>query len=303
LIFMGFLLLSAGIPLPSEGLAQLMKLRLFKQAGTKGVRTFSIAALTALSAMTTLSCSRNTEVLVTEIGVSSPTRRSGRTSKAEEFYIQGKNQHLKGNLQGAIASYNKAISLNSQYGAAYKGRGLAYFDLGKKQEAIADYNQAIRINANDAEAFNSRGNARASQGDHRGSVEDYNEAIRLAPNYAEAFNNRGNARSSLGDKNGALDDIGQAIRLNPRYAIAYNNRGNVRASQGDNKGAITDYNQAIRLNPNFGAAYNNRGNARAAEGDKPGALKDLQRAADIFQNQDNKDLYQQVMNNIKELGQ
>ncbi|MHC5722340.1 MAG: tetratricopeptide repeat protein, partial [Nostoc sp.] len=49
--------------------------------------------------------------------------------------------------------------------------------------------------------------------------------------------------------------------------------------------------------------YNNRGNARVTNGDKQGALKDLQQAASIFQSQGNNELYQQVMNNIKELGQ
>jgi tetratricopeptide (TPR) repeat protein len=57
----------------------------------------------------------------------------------------------------------------------------------------------------------------------------------------------------------------------------------------------------VRINSNFGAAYNNRGNARAAQGDKMGALKDLEKAAAIFEQEGNKDLYQQVMKNIQEL--
>ncbi|MEH2432746.1 MAG: tetratricopeptide repeat protein [Nostoc sp.] len=279
-----------------------MRRRLFKQKRTKVNQVFTIAIFTTLTAISSISCSKNDNVLVTEIGVSQPSRSSATALKGGEFYLQGKNQHLNGDLQAAIASYGKAIAQNSQYGAAYNARGLVYFDLGDKEKAIADYNQALRINPNDAEAYNNLGNARASLGNNREAVKDYSEAIRLNPNYAEAYNNRGNAHAALGEKRGALDDFDQAILLNPKYAIAYNNRGNARAANGE-PGAIEDYNQAIRLNSNFGAAYNNRGNARATSGDKQGALKDLQQAASIFQSQGNNDLYEQVMKNIKELGQ
>ena len=51
---------------------------------------------------------------------------------------------------------------------------------------------------------------------------------------------------------------------------------------------------------NFGAAYNNRGNARIELGDKDAGLADLQRAAEIFQEQNNQQLYKQVMENVKE---
>ncbi|MFO0409717.1 MAG: tetratricopeptide repeat protein, partial [Dolichospermum sp.] len=98
------------------------------------------------------------------------------------------------------------------------------------------------------------------------------------------------------------EDYTQAIRINQEYAVAYNNRGNAYASRGEQQKAISDYNEAIRINPNLGSAFNNRGNAYAAIGDKRGALKDLQRAAAIFDKEGNKDLYQQAMKNIEELG-
>ncbi|WP_375494343.1 tetratricopeptide repeat protein, partial [uncultured Nostoc sp.] len=119
-----------------------MRRRLFGQKRTRVNTLFTIAIFTTLAATSSISCSKNDNVLVTEIGVSQPSRRSATTSRGGEFYLQGKNQHLNGDLQAAIASYGKAISQNSQYGAAYNGRGLAYFDLGDKEKAIADYNQA-----------------------------------------------------------------------------------------------------------------------------------------------------------------
>src|SRR5689334_13961681 len=138
--------------------------RLFGQKRTKVNKVFTIVIFTTLTAISSVSCSKNDNVLITEVGVSPPSRRSAIKTKAEAFYVQGKNQHVNGDLEAAIASYTKAIEQNSEYVAAYNSRGLAYFDLGDKEKAIADYNQALRINPNNAQAYNHRGNARASQG-------------------------------------------------------------------------------------------------------------------------------------------
>ncbi|PHK26845.1 hypothetical protein VF12_36075, partial [Nostoc linckia z15] len=197
-----------------------MTRRLFRQNEIKVNKVFTIVIFTTLTAISSVSCTKNNNVLITEVGVNPPTRRSAIKTKAEAFYVQGKNQHINGDLQAAIASYDKAINENSEYVAAYNSRGLAYFDLGDKEKAIADYNQALRINPNNAEAYNNRGNARASQGNNREAIKDYSEAIRLNPNYAEAYNNRGNARATLGEQNRGIDDFDQAIALNPRYVIA-----------------------------------------------------------------------------------
>ena len=265
-----------------------MKLRLFHQEQSKLRRILTIIAVTTLSAIGTISCNQNDDVLVTEIAISPPNRRVAETSPAGNLYVKAKNQHIKGNLQDAIATYTEAIELDQEYGAVYNSRGLAYFDSGDKQKAIADYNRAIDLSPSDAEAYNNRGNALAALGDRQRAIADYN---------------RGNARAALGDNNGAIEDFNEAINLNSRFAIVYNNRGNARAALGDSKGAIADYDQAIKLNSSFGSAYNNRGNARAALGDKQGALKDLQKAASIFEAENNQNLYQEVMKNIQELGQ
>lgn len=122
-----------------------MKRWLLEQGRVKLKRVLTIGVLTALSAITSVSCSNNKEVLVTEIGVNPPSRRTTNNSQAGQFYVQGQRQHAQGDSQAAIASYDKAIGLDPDYSAAYRGRGLAYFDLGDKQKAIADYNEAIRL--------------------------------------------------------------------------------------------------------------------------------------------------------------
>jgi tetratricopeptide (TPR) repeat protein len=74
-----------------------------------------------------------------------------------------------------------------------------------------------------------------------------------------------------------------------------------RVSLGEFQGAIADYSEALRINPNYGAAYQNRGVARRDSGDKPGAIQDFQKAADLFQQQGDKDSYERVINLLRKL--
>jgi len=53
----------------------------------------------------------------------------------------------------AIASFNPAIALDSEFANAYLGRGDAYLAKGNIDRAIADFNRAIQIKPDDAEAY------------------------------------------------------------------------------------------------------------------------------------------------------
>lgn len=77
--------------------------------------------------------------------------------KAADFFLQGGDQAKKGDFQGAIANFDKALALNPNYAEAYNSRGEAHSKLGDKQEAIKDYNQAIALDPKFAAAYSNRG--------------------------------------------------------------------------------------------------------------------------------------------------
>ncbi|MBV8887365.1 MAG: tetratricopeptide repeat protein [Chroococcidiopsidaceae cyanobacterium CP_BM_RX_35] len=136
-----------------------------------------------------------------------------KTSAANDLLRQGGDKYKKGDYQGAIADYTKALQLNPKSAEAYNYRGNARLNLRDKQGAIADYDQAIKLNPNYADAFNDRGDGRSALGDNQGAITDYDQAIQIDPNYAKAYANRGSVRSTLGDKQGALADLQQAATL------------------------------------------------------------------------------------------
>jgi tetratricopeptide (TPR) repeat protein len=141
-------------------------------------------------------------------------------------------------------------------------RGVEKFHKGDLDGAIADYSKAIELKPNDALGYYNRGVARNAKGDRDGAIADYDKAIELNPKHAEAYYNRGNAKR---DKTNGLDsavmDFSKAIQLKPSFPEAYNNRGRTRALKGDVDEAVADFTKAIALNPDLKLASTNRARA------------------------------------------
>jgi tetratricopeptide (TPR) repeat protein len=138
----------------------------------------------------------------------------------------------------------------------YVHSGIAKAQKGDLDGAVADFSKAIQLTPDYAEAYYSRGVAKREKGDYNGAIADWDKAIQLKPDYAYAYNNRGNAKSEKGDYNGAIADLDKAIQLKPNDAEPYYNRGNAKSEKGDYNGAIADYDKAIHLKPNYADACN-----------------------------------------------
>jgi len=178
-------------------------------------------------------------------------------------------------LDDALASYDKAIALQSDFANAHYNRGKVLKELKRLAEAIKSYDQAIRLKPDYAEAYNNRGTTFAELKRLGEAVSSYDEAIRLKPNYANAYYNRGNALAELKRPGEAIKSYDQAIGLKSDYAEAHNNRGNALKELKRLDEAIKSYDQAIRLKSDYAEAYNNRGNALAE-------LKRLVEAVDSY---------------------
>src|SRR5262245_54423225 len=80
-----------------------------------------------------------------------------------------------------IKGCSAIIQHNPKDITAYLNRGDAYGLKGDVDRAIADYNKAIELNPNYAPAYNSRGRAYTSKGDYVHAVADVTKAGELTP--------------------------------------------------------------------------------------------------------------------------
>jgi tetratricopeptide (TPR) repeat protein len=76
--------------------------------------------------------------------------------------------------------------------------GIAYYNQGRLSEAVAEYQKAIEINSNFVEAHSNLGAAYRSQGKYDLAIASCQKAINLEPNDAVAQYNLGAAYHSQG---------------------------------------------------------------------------------------------------------
>jgi tetratricopeptide (TPR) repeat protein len=223
--------------------------------------------------------------------------------KADGYKSQGLVRYILKDYEGAIAALTQSIKLTPNDFKAYVSRGNIRVLSGDKQGAMADYNSALKINPNSFLVYVGRGNSHLVLGNKQEAISDYNSALKINPNSAAAYVGRGSAYYELGDKQEAIANYTSALNINPKYVLAYLGRGNARSDLGDKQGAIADYNTALKINPNLAQAYYNRGVVRDDLGDKQGAIADWQKAAELFRQQGNTQLYQKTLEAIKQLQQ
>jgi tetratricopeptide (TPR) repeat protein len=200
---------------------------------------------------------------------------------ADDYRDRGKAKSAKGDLDGALADFDKAIELKPDSASAYNDRGRIKRTKKDFDGALADFNRAIELKNDFAQAYNSRGLVKVAKKDLDGAMSDYNRALELQPDLAAAYNNRGELRRGKSDWDGAVADYTRAIEQQPEMAVAYNNRGEVKRIKGDMAGALIDFNRAIELKPDSGKIHNNRAELKRVTGDLEGALADYNRALEL----------------------
>src|SRR6266545_3627431 len=147
---------------------------------------------------------------------------AAQTSAFASYYNnRGLAREAKGDLDGAIADFNRAIELDPKLAISYHNRGLAQKAKGDQDGAIPNYNN--------------RGITKEGKGDHDGAIADYSRAIELDPKLA------------IFCVDGTIADYNRAIELDPKQPKAYINRGFAKQAKGDVDSAIADYNRALEL--------------------------------------------------------
>ncbi len=148
----------------------------------------------------------------------SPASSPSAQESDENLVNRGIDKAKNGDLDGALADFDRAIEVNAKDDAAYYNRAQAKRLKKDAGGAVADYTRAIELGSKNPAAYNNRGNARAENNDRDGAIADYTSAIELKPDYARAYYNRAVTKQAKGDATGAEADSKAAEKLDPELA-------------------------------------------------------------------------------------
>jgi Tfp pilus assembly protein PilF len=185
------------------------------------------------------------------------------------FYL---NQN---DVDNAVKSFNKTLSLDAKYYLAWNALGLAHSMRGRLDEAAKAYQKCLEVNPQFTEAHNNLGTVYQEM-NRLDLAEEQFRIVLADPVYQNrelAYFNLARLYVVQNHLDLALDNVQKAIQLKPRLAMAHNLRGIIFEKQSDFGEAVASYEAAVKIVPedlsfNYNlavACFKNKDYARAKE--------------------------------------
>ncbi len=200
---------------------------------------------------------------------------------ARAQYNLGTVYGKENDFDNAIAHFEQALRLKSDFAEVYSNLGLVLEKQGRHAEAIARYEQALQLKPDFAEAHLNFGVVLERLQKVSEAVRHYLEALRIKPDYPEAHINLAVILGQQGDFAGSANRYEAAIRLRPDDADLHSNLGNMQIRLGKLDEAVTSFERALELRPDFADAHNNFAVALTSQEKFAEAAAHVQRGLEI----------------------
>jgi len=148
---------------------------------------------------------------------------------------------------------NTTIKMDSPKGIWYN-LGRFYADHGNSTGAIAAFDRALSIDPNFIEALNSKAYVLRDIGNYSQAIEAFNRVIDKDPKHKWAWNNIGYSLLQLGNFSESLRYIDKALEIDPEYQSALDNKANAMMKLGKLQEAKKIFQDILNKYPNDGYA-------------------------------------------------
>jgi serine/threonine protein kinase/tetratricopeptide (TPR) repeat protein len=215
-----------------------------------------------------------------------------RTANAYDYYVQG-NGYLQrydqaGNVEAAIASFQRAIQLDPSYALAYAGLSAAYWrryrfspDQQNLELARDAAMQALSRNESLDSPHITLGAIAVSAGQVDEGIRQLRIALDRDPVNADAYRELASAYASAGKLNDAEETYKRAIQYRPNFWLGYSDLGIFYNGLARYEEAEKAFRQAAALTPDNYIVYRNLGGVQQARGEWKEAESSLGKAAEL----------------------
>lgn len=129
--------------------------------------------------------------------------------------------------------------------------GLKQVSAGELEQAIASWEKALNINPNLSEAWHNRGSALGRLGNYEAAIDSFQNALSINPNNYQAWNERAHALYQLHNWTEAVASWSNALKIMPGNHLFWYNRGCALEQLERWSEAIASYEKALEIKPDF----------------------------------------------------
>lgn len=180
---------------------------------------------------------------------------SGKTAKAERYYLLGKAYETQGYYQNAIDAYKKSTEAR-QSSVAYNAMGNLYGLLGDNIQAINSFQKGIEADKNDVENYFDISRVYVMLGQYDKAEQILLSIIDKGGGTASIYALLGTVYIETKKWDKAEASFRKSLDMQQR-ASTYNDLGFVYESAGKTPLAIENYQKALQLDSNYEIARNN----------------------------------------------
>ncbi|QKG79855.1 tetratricopeptide repeat protein [Tenuifilum thalassicum] len=212
------------------------------------------------------------------------------SSNPELYYLKGEVLYESGNLNAAVESFDKAISIepveniellhristffleSEEINLALKYLLISYrkernnlavlFDLGycferlnELEKSVRYYNEYLDINPFSASAWYNLGIVHTKLGEFDKAIECYDFCIAIDPAYSSAYHNKGNTLATLERYDEAAKVFEELSKIDSEDSKVFSLLAECYEKTENYEKALDAYNKAITLNPDFAEGY------------------------------------------------
>ena len=199
---------------------------------------------------------------------------------AEALFRQAHQAHVAGQLDLAVAGYNRALALNPGHSESMHYLGLLALGAGDTGRALALIDQSIRLKPDDADFWSNLALVHETRKDWAGARAAYEKSLALSPKHAEREMRLASTLRQMGETEAAITHYRQSLRLAPAFWPACLDLGSalLKLTPPDIAGAEDCFSNVTRLAPDRAEGYNGLGVALIAQDRYEGAREALERA-------------------------